>query len=127
MQLLVCAVAEWDEFKTLDFKKIYSTMTKPAFVFDGEYPAYSLVSAAESFCIALGPLLLAQPCRLNQLHAALTFCCMTCGQRLCSHSCPGVLYAAGRNILDHAALREQGFVVYALGKPLEAFLRPAQF
>jgi hypothetical protein len=35
--------------------------------------------------------------------------------------------AAGRNILDHAALREQGFVVYALGKPLEAFLRPAQF
>jgi hypothetical protein len=29
-------VAEWDEFKKLDFKQIYSTMTKPAFVFDGE-------------------------------------------------------------------------------------------
>lgn len=30
---------------------------------------------------------------------------------------------AGRNILDHAALREQGFIVYALGKPLDPFLR----
>lgn len=38
-----------------------------------------------------------------------------------------VVASAGRNILDHAALREQGFIVYALGKPLEAFLRPAQF
>ena len=25
----------------------------------------------------------------------------------------------GRNILDHAALREIGFVVYAIGKPLD--------
>jgi hypothetical protein len=32
---------------------------------------------------------------------------------------------AGRNILDHAALRQQGFVVYALGKPLDPFLRKA--
>ena len=29
----------------------------------------------------------------------------------------------GRNILDHAKLREIGFVVYALGKPLEPFLQ----
>lgn len=33
--LCVFVAAEWDEFKTLDFKKIYSTMTKPAFIFDG--------------------------------------------------------------------------------------------
>ncbi len=26
---------EWDEFKALDFKKIYRSMSKPAFVFDG--------------------------------------------------------------------------------------------
>src|SRR3984957_19826111 len=26
---------EWDEFKTLDFAKIYAAMSKPAFVFDG--------------------------------------------------------------------------------------------
>jgi UDPglucose 6-dehydrogenase len=26
---------EWDEFKTLDFVKIYGLMTKPAFIFDG--------------------------------------------------------------------------------------------
>lgn len=31
-----CAAAEWDEFKTLDYSKIYSTMIKPAFIFDGE-------------------------------------------------------------------------------------------
>jgi UDPglucose 6-dehydrogenase len=29
----------------------------------------------------------------------------------------------GRNILDHARLREIGFIVYALGKPLEPFLQ----
>ena len=29
----------------------------------------------------------------------------------------------GRNILDHAKLREIGFIVYALGKPLDTFLQ----
>ena len=28
-------VTEWDEFKTLDFTKIYAAMHKPAFIFDG--------------------------------------------------------------------------------------------
>jgi UDPglucose 6-dehydrogenase len=28
-------LTEWDEFKTLDFAKIYAAMHKPAFVFDG--------------------------------------------------------------------------------------------
>ena len=28
-------ITEWDEYKTLDYKKIYSSMKKPAFVFDG--------------------------------------------------------------------------------------------
>jgi hypothetical protein len=27
--------AEWDEFKTLDWETIYTSMNKPAFVFDG--------------------------------------------------------------------------------------------
>jgi UDP-glucose/GDP-mannose dehydrogenase family, UDP binding domain len=31
----------------------------------------------------------------------------------------------GRNVLDHAALRALGFVVYALGKPLDPFLSSA--
>lgn len=53
----IAVLTEWDEFKTLDFKKIYESMAKPAFVFDG------------------------------------------------------------RNILDHDALREIGFEVYAIGKP----------
>jgi hypothetical protein len=42
LEVSVCAAcwwcAEWDEFKELDYKKIYATMTKPAFVFDGEPP-----------------------------------------------------------------------------------------
>ena len=29
----------------------------------------------------------------------------------------------GRNILDHAKLRDIGFIVYALGKPLDPFLQ----
>ena len=31
----VAIVTEWDEFKTLDYAKIYEGMSKPAFVFDG--------------------------------------------------------------------------------------------
>ncbi len=28
-------ITEWDEFKTLDYKRIYEKMLKPAFIFDG--------------------------------------------------------------------------------------------
>jgi UDPglucose 6-dehydrogenase len=38
-----------------------------------------------------------------------------------------ILLPAGRNILDHAALRELGFIVYALGKPLDPFLRKESY
>jgi UDPglucose 6-dehydrogenase len=31
----ICILTEWDEFKTLDYHKIYDSMSKPAFVFDG--------------------------------------------------------------------------------------------
>ncbi|KAL3501492.1 hypothetical protein ACH5RR_035941 [Cinchona calisaya] len=31
----ICILTEWDEFKTLDFQRIYDNMQKPAFVFDG--------------------------------------------------------------------------------------------
>jgi len=59
----IAVLTEWDEFKTLDYKAIFDSMVKPAFVFDG------------------------------------------------------------RNILDHAHLREIGFIVYSLGKPIDPFLK----
>ena len=31
----IAVLTEWDEFKTADFKKIYASMRKPAFLFDG--------------------------------------------------------------------------------------------
>ncbi|KAL4171890.1 hypothetical protein KRP22_007066 [Phytophthora ramorum] len=31
----IAALTEWDEFKTLDYAKIYEGMAKPAFFFDG--------------------------------------------------------------------------------------------
>jgi UDPglucose 6-dehydrogenase len=31
----IVVITEWDEFKTLDYQKIYSKMRKPAFIFDG--------------------------------------------------------------------------------------------
>lgn len=31
----LATLTEWDEFKTLDFERIYKSMAKPAFVFDG--------------------------------------------------------------------------------------------
>eukprot|EP01023_Acetabularia_acetabulum_P053379 TRINITY_DN5971_c0_g1_i5.p2 TRINITY_DN5971_c0_g1~~TRINITY_DN5971_c0_g1_i5.p2 ORF type:complete len:481 (-),score=113.97 TRINITY_DN5971_c0_g1_i5:981-2423(-) len=55
-------ITEWDMFKSLDYKKIYDKMVKPAFIFDG------------------------------------------------------------RNVLDHDELRRIGFIVYAIGKPLDPFL-----
>jgi hypothetical protein len=59
----IAILTEWDEFKKLDYERIYASMMKPAFVFDG------------------------------------------------------------RNILDHAKLRDIGYIVYALGKPLDPFLK----
>jgi UDPglucose 6-dehydrogenase len=53
----LCILTEWDLFKELDYVKIFASMAKPAFLFDG------------------------------------------------------------RNILDHAKLREIGFEVHAIGKP----------
>ena len=32
----------------------------------------------------------------------------------------------GRNILDHEGLKEIGFIVYALGKPIDPFLKTAE-
>mmetsp|Transcript_25928 Transcript_25928/g.31963 ORF Transcript_25928/g.31963 Transcript_25928/m.31963 type:complete len:476 (-) Transcript_25928:240-1667(-) len=31
----IAIMTEWDEFKTLDYEKIYKSMSKPAFIFDG--------------------------------------------------------------------------------------------
>ena len=33
----LCTLTEWDEFKTLDYQRIYDSMAKPAFVFDGRH------------------------------------------------------------------------------------------
>ncbi|KAI4335923.1 hypothetical protein L6164_014519 [Bauhinia variegata] len=60
----ICILTEWDEFKTLDYQKIYDDMQKPAFIFDG------------------------------------------------------------RNILNVGKLREIGFIVYSIGKPLDSWLKP---
>ncbi|KAG7023225.1 UDP-glucose 6-dehydrogenase 1, partial [Cucurbita argyrosperma subsp. argyrosperma] len=59
----VCILTEWDEFKTLDFQRIFEQMQKPAFVFDG------------------------------------------------------------RNVVDVQKLREIGFIVYSIGKPLDPWLK----
>ncbi|OIW18512.1 hypothetical protein TanjilG_13264 [Lupinus angustifolius] len=31
----ICILTEWDEFKTLDYQRVFENMQKPAFVFDG--------------------------------------------------------------------------------------------
>ncbi|XP_065029070.1 UDP-glucose 6-dehydrogenase 5-like [Musa acuminata AAA Group] len=59
----VCILTEWDEFKELDYRRIYDDMQKPAFVFDG------------------------------------------------------------RNVVDPEKLRAIGFIVYAIGKPLDSWLK----
>ncbi|XP_022849670.1 UDP-glucose 6-dehydrogenase 3-like [Olea europaea var. sylvestris] len=59
----VCILTEWDEFKSLDFQRIYENMQKPAFIFDG------------------------------------------------------------RNVVNAGQLREIGFIVYSIGKPLDAWLK----
>lgn len=61
----VCVLTDWREFRDADWAAIYTSMAKPAFIFDG--------------C----------------------------------------------NVLDHAQLRGIGYVVYAMGKPLDPFFRQA--
>ncbi|KAI5416619.1 UDP-glucose 6-dehydrogenase 1, variant 2, partial [Lathyrus oleraceus] len=55
----ICVLTEWDEFKEIDYQRVFESMEKPAFVFDG------------------------------------------------------------RNVLDVDKLREIGFIVYSIGKPLK--------
>merc|ERR1712078_707326 len=50
-----CVLTEWDEFKSMDLGKIYASMTKPAFLFDGR----NVVDAAKArdmgfVCYGLG-------------------------------------------------------------------------
>ncbi|CAL9121486.1 unnamed protein product [Musa textilis] len=59
----VCILTEWDEFRKLDYVKIYENMQKPAFIFDG------------------------------------------------------------RNVIDPQKLREIGFIVFSIGKPLDPWLK----
>ncbi|KVH96190.1 UDP-glucose 6-dehydrogenase 1 [Cynara cardunculus var. scolymus] len=59
----ICILTEWDEFKSLDYQKIYDNMPKPAYIFDG------------------------------------------------------------RNVVDVAKLRQIGFIVYSIGKPLDPWLK----
>ncbi|GFZ03523.1 UDP-glucose 6-dehydrogenase family protein [Actinidia rufa] len=59
----ICILTEWDEFKTLDYQRIFDRMRKPAFVFDG------------------------------------------------------------RNVVNVEKLREIGFIVYSIGKPLDPWLK----
>ena len=59
----ICILTEWDEFKTIDYQRVYDNMQKPAFVFDG------------------------------------------------------------RNILNVDKLREIGFIVYSIGRPLDQWLK----
>ena len=59
----LCILTEWNEFKSLDFQRIFDNMQKPAFVFDG------------------------------------------------------------RNVVNTEKLREIGFIVYSIGKPLDPWLK----
>ncbi|KAI3839850.1 hypothetical protein MKW98_010155 [Papaver atlanticum] len=59
----ICIMTEWDEFKSLDYQRIYDGMEKPAFVFDG------------------------------------------------------------RNAVNPDELRKIGFIVYSIGKPLDAWMK----
>uniref|UniRef100_A0A5K1A4B3 UDP-glucose/GDP-mannose dehydrogenase C-terminal domain-containing protein n=1 Tax=Nymphaea colorata TaxID=210225 RepID=A0A5K1A4B3_9MAGN len=59
----ICILTEWDEFKNLDYQRMYDNMQKPAFVFDG------------------------------------------------------------RNVVDTEHLRNIGFIVYSIGKPLDPWLK----
>lgn len=59
----ICILTEWEEFKSLDYLRIFDNMQKPAFVFDG------------------------------------------------------------RNLVNAEKLREIGFIVYSIGKPLDPWLK----
>ena len=53
----LATLTEWDEFRTLDFPRIYELMLKPAFVFDGRAvlpPAVLKAHGFEAFIIGKG-------------------------------------------------------------------------
>ena len=97
-------LTEWDEFKTLDFEKIYADMVKPAFCFDGRN---ILPHVSSSSCKSLTD---AHVCLFDSIG------CLAARMRSWAHS-------HGFLALLQAKLREIGFITYALGKPLDPFIQ----
>ena len=103
-------LTEWDEFKTLDFEKIYADMVKPAFCFDGRnilpHVRYT------------GRTVLTQRCTSTNGYGdrESEFWVLIGSRTVHRHAdaCVAVL---------QAKLREIGFITYALGKPLDPFIQ----
>ena len=117
----LCVLTEWDEFKQLDYERIYNEMVK--------YSSASGLSArwqAQNTCcrvvqhdrLTCSSLAGSQASYLQNLVA----CCQTTDCVSGATQVKPAFVFDGRNILDHEKLRDIGFIVYALGKPLDPFL-----
>lgn len=53
----IAVMTEWDVYKTLDFKRIYQSMTKPAFIFDGR----NILNHAKLFAIGFNVFAIGKP------------------------------------------------------------------
>jgi len=58
----VVIATEWQEFRTIDWAGIYSTMNKPAFVFDGRMILDADKLRQIGFKVSLPPLRPSRPC-----------------------------------------------------------------
>ena len=102
----IAVTTEWDEFKGFDWIKIYSSMVKPAYLFDGRSePNLGMSSKILKFAV----------CRGRGVHVSsaagitLFTSCMWAGWPRGLMLILSALLC--RNCLDHNVLRDLGFIV----------------
>lgn len=109
----IAILTEWDEFKNLDYGKIYDLMAKP--VRDHQHAHGTPDTPMENELRSPGGHALWAPHGLLLLTCSLTLFFLLTS---CAPLVPVQAFIFdGRNILEHERLRSIGFEVYAIGKP----------
>ena len=127
----ICVLTEWDEFKAYDYQAIYDSMVKPAFIFDGrnilDHAKLRWVAVAGRLSGGAWVVAAGLPHAHLGLFTASALQCQqlvrSCCRRPGTARFPPLLPLTPPAPARPPSCREIGYIVYAIGKPLDPFLQ----